>query len=214
MADEEVNMAETTAPVRLLLWDLGNVLVSLQRERFPRLLAEAMEVPIDDFHSEVFASGLFEALNEGKISATDFYRDVQDRTGRELPYPAFVKGWCDFLLARPKMEELLQRLHGKIPMWLLSNTDPLHHSWCLEHFTYLKMVTPQLTSYELGAMKPAPALYQRVLEELPVAAEAVLFFDDLVENVEGAKQAGMQAHLFTTPEACEEILQYSLPFSF
>jgi putative hydrolase of the HAD superfamily len=39
------------------------------------------------------------------------------------------------------------------------------------------------------------------LSELRVAPETVLFIDDLAQNVAGAKEAGLLAHHYTTPEA-------------
>jgi putative hydrolase of the HAD superfamily len=56
-------------------------------------------------------------------------------------------------------------------------------------------------SYELGTIKPEAAIYQHALKELNVAARDALFLDDRLDNVEGARAAGLHAELFTTWDA-------------
>ena len=48
-------------------------------------------------------------------------------------------------------------------------------------------------SSELGSRKPEPAAFLKVAELMKAEPQRILFFDDLAENVEGARQVGMQA---------------------
>jgi len=52
------------------------------------------------------------------------------------------------------------------------------------------------SSAELGCKKPDPKFFEMILEELKVDPQEVLFFDDEMENVEGAKSLGVQGFLF------------------
>jgi putative hydrolase of the HAD superfamily len=47
-------------------------------------------------------------------------------------------------------------------------------------------------SSELGVRKPDPRSFSLVAERMGVQASEVLFFDDSVENVDGAVSAGMR----------------------
>ena len=49
-------------------------------------------------------------------------------------------------------------------------------------------------SFELGMRKPDSEIFQFVLQDSNLSAEASLFIDDKIENVEGAKQAGLNAY--------------------
>ena len=53
-----------------------------------------------------------------------------------------------------------------------------------------------LVSYEVGFTKPDPRIYELCLSRLGVPAEAALFVDDRVDNVEAARRLGMQIVLF------------------
>ena len=53
-------------------------------------------------------------------------------------------------------------------------------------------------SYELGSVKPEPAIYEHCLQGLGVAAREAIFLDDRLENCHGAEQLGIAAVQFTS----------------
>jgi putative hydrolase of the HAD superfamily len=55
-------------------------------------------------------------------------------------------------------------------------------------------------SHELGLRKPERAAFERVCALTGTSAASILFFDDLAENVQAAKDAGFQGVLVKTPE--------------
>jgi HAD superfamily hydrolase (TIGR01509 family) len=50
--------------------------------------------------------------------------------------------------------------------------------------------TPIIFSYQHGACKPSPDLYEAVVRSTGVAAQATLLIDDAQTNVRGAEAAG------------------------
>jgi putative hydrolase of the HAD superfamily len=54
-------------------------------------------------------------------------------------------------------------------------------------------------SSELGLRKPERAAFEAIAEAIGISSSAMLFFDDTVENVEGARLAGLQAVHVRTP---------------
>jgi putative hydrolase of the HAD superfamily len=54
-------------------------------------------------------------------------------------------------------------------------------------------------SHEMGLAKPNQDIYQQLLLELGTTANRVLFFDDLLANVQGAAALGIQAVQVTGP---------------
>ena len=55
-------------------------------------------------------------------------------------------------------------------------------------------------SHQTGVLKPDEAAFTHVLDDLGVAPEAILFFDDNPGNVSAAKKMGMNAECAKTPE--------------
>jgi HAD superfamily hydrolase (TIGR01509 family) len=54
----------------------------------------------------------------------------------------------------------------------------------------------QFYSSELGVAKPDPAYFTAIVERLGIEPAEALFVDDRDDNVEGARQAGLQAEVF------------------
>ena len=63
----------------------------------------------------------------------------------------------------------------------------------------------------IGITKPDAAVYLHVCEQMGVEPARVMFTDDSAGNVEGARTAGLQAHLFESPSATRAILQSHVP---
>ncbi|MCE0536897.1 HAD family phosphatase [Kineosporia rhizophila] len=61
-------------------------------------------------------------------------------------------------------------------------------------------------SCDLGLVKPDPRIYRAVEERLGRPGPELVFFDDRPPNVTAARERGWQAHRWTTPEACREVL--------
>jgi putative hydrolase of the HAD superfamily len=68
------------------------------------------------------------------------------------------------------------------------------------HFDHLFL------SHETGFFKPEPAAYLEVIRKLALAPQQILFFDDKPENVDAARQTGMEAHVVNGPAAVRKVI--------
>jgi HAD superfamily hydrolase (TIGR01509 family) len=64
----------------------------------------------------------------------------------------------------------------------------------------LKLFRGIVVSGEEKLIKPEPEIYRLLCSRYGVAAEACVFVDDSLKNVEGARAAGMHGLLFMSPE--------------
>ena len=55
-------------------------------------------------------------------------------------------------------------------------------------------------SSTIGLRKPDAEAYDHVVQAIGVPAERIVFFDDLDENIEGARQRGLKAVLVTSTD--------------
>jgi HAD superfamily hydrolase (TIGR01509 family) len=62
-----------------------------------------------------------------------------------------------------------------------------------------------VVSYEVGCVKPDPAIYRICLERLGVPASSALFTDDRVVNLEAASCMGFQTLHFTGDESVDAL---------
>jgi len=92
-----------------------------------------------------------------------------------------------------EVPEVLRRLARRFHLGLLSNTQ----SFDLEFLDRSDLpLSARLFSYELGVLKPHPALFLRMADLLKLApSELLMVGDNLEDDVTGAEAAGWQALL-------------------
>jgi putative hydrolase of the HAD superfamily len=67
-----------------------------------------------------------------------------------------------------------------------------------------------IDSSEVGCRKPEPEIYELTTERLGIAPERILYLDDFLANVEGARGAGWDAIHVTGPEQALAALDLAL----
>ena len=128
--------------------------------------------------------------------------------GLDLPDRDMLEGWNAILGEPfPGVPALLKELAGKWPVYVFSNTNVAHVAhWKPRYREMLAPVREVIVSCELGTRKPRRDAFHKAAEQVGVAPEAILFLDDLEENVSGARAAGLQAEHVPSPRALPSIL--------
>jgi FMN phosphatase YigB (HAD superfamily) len=143
---------------------------------------------------------LYAEFATGRLTPEEFYQKLKERAGVRGDFEKFVADWCRIFFPMQGMEELFSRVEEKVAVGLLSDTDPIHWEYLLPRYPFLKRIKKPTLSYETGWMKPAPQAYLAAARDVGFPPERCFFTDDRPENVEGARQAGMESVLFTGPK--------------
>jgi HAD superfamily hydrolase (TIGR01509 family) len=184
-----------------LLLDFGNVLVEIDFSRVTAHWAAAARIEPAVLASRFSHDEPYRRHERAEIGIGDYFAALRANLGLELDDDTLLEGWnAVFVKEIPEVVATLPRLAGRLPLYLFSNTNHAHHQFfarryeeALAHFRRL------FVSHELGARKPEPEAFLKVADAIGVAPERVLFFDDLPENIEGARQAGMPGVLVSSP---------------
>ena len=95
----------------------------------------------------------------------------------------------------PGAKELLEALRGRYRLAALSNSNELHWERNTNELGILELFEFAISSHQVGLCKPDPDIYKVAIDRAKVSSpEAIVFFDDLVANVEAANSAGMRAY--------------------
>lgn len=200
--------------IRNILFDLGNVLVPVDRaiayyRLGPFLPPERARLLEEDraAFDRLFQDPL-QALETGRIDFARFRLETTNILGIRVGADEFHRIWCDMFRLDVAMVALGELLSERYATWLASNTSRVHYEWILERFPRIAFYRKAALSYELGVMKPAAAYYERTIALLSIDAAESVFIDDLEENVSGAVRAGMNGILFRGREALVEELRH------
>jgi FMN phosphatase YigB (HAD superfamily) len=195
-------------PPKILYFDLGKVLVEFSHERMCNQMAEVAGTTPEAVRQALF--GDTESLaaliryETGHITTDEFFDHFCQSTATKPDRKRLEGAVCDIFAPIEPMWELVGRLaRAGNRMAILSNTNRLQWEFISDgHYPLFATSQPTnafawaILSYEVEAMKPDRAIYDAAVERAGVAAHEVFFTDDRLENVEGAKSAGLDAVLF------------------
>jgi HAD superfamily hydrolase (TIGR01509 family) len=199
-----------TAPgsteIKLITFDLGNVLVKVDHLEFCRRLASLTQGAAEDVFDYVFNSTLEPGYDTGKITSQEFYQQIVAHFNVSLEFERFARWWNSLFSPMPGMAEVVARLARGYPLFLLSNTNALHFDYIQENYPLLNNFSHFVLSYQVGSRKPEPGIYASLLRQAGMPPENILFIDDKMPFVTAARAQGIRAWQFTGQEALKRQL--------
>lgn len=185
-----------------LLFDYGGVLVDLDKQRCIRAF-EALGFDIRPYLGTYAQAGFFSELERGVISVEGFCNKIREAAANDqFTDVQICNAWKAYLTGVPAERlEMLLKIGRHYPVYLLSNTNTIHWTMAEEdYFNYQghtvdDFFRKKFLSFEIGAEKPSPAIYQAVIDGIGCNPSDILFFDDSEVNCEAARQMGLQARL-------------------
>lgn len=200
------------APVKNIIFDLGGVLLNIDFKLTEEAFKKLGVTEFNNFYSKEAASHLFEKLETGDVSNEDFYVEMQQYCRPGTGFDEIQAAWNAILMNfRKESVTYLQKLKERYNLYLLSNTNSIHHvkfsSFFREEFGYEfdSNFIKAYYSHEMRRRKPYVETYLYVLENGGLDAASTLFIDDAGVNIEGAKKAGLQTHLLLPDERVERL---------
>jgi putative hydrolase of the HAD superfamily len=98
-----------------------------------------------------------------------------------------------------------------VHLYLLSNMPEATFNILLKKHAFLSHFRHHVISGKILLLKPEPAIYQHLVEATGIVPAESVFIDDLPRNVIAARESGLHAIQFTTPDACRAELRGYLP---
>lgn len=193
---------------KLILCDLGNVLLKFDHRIAVRKITEFTSVAFDDIYQFFFDSILTRKFEEGKISPLSFFEELDKRFDfKKLNFDGFVPIWGDIFSRNEGMLELLKVLKKKYKLHLVSNINQLHYEFIAEHFPdEIKIFDKIFLSYEVGFCKPAREIYSRAMEENGFSPDQTVYIDDREDLVKAASAFGINSVIFKSVASLREDL--------
>jgi glucose-1-phosphatase len=191
-------------PPKLVLFDLGGVVIDIDFHRIVKFWADAGKVPMQQLMPLIGplapSNEAFHQFERGEISSEQFFEATASRTGLNLTPSEWLDGWnAVFIGEYAGTQELLSQLKREgAHLMALSNINVPHHFVTTTRFAPLLTAFERVFySHEMGLRKPEHTCFQAICQATGFAAKDILFFDDMETNVSGARAAGLQAQVFT-----------------
>lgn len=183
--------------IRNLLFDLGGVIMDIERSRCVEAFRELGLENADHMLGVASQKGAFGQLEEGSIDACTFRAEIRAAIGRPVSDAVIDAAFTRFLIGIPRKRlEYLRSLRGRYGIYMLSNTNPIMwNGFIAEQFrqegrdinAYFDGI---VTSFEAKCMKPDPRIFGYAASHLGIDPAETLFLDDAEVNCRAAVGLG------------------------
>ncbi len=182
-------------PVEALLFDLGGVIVDVDFARVTRRWAAHAGGDAATLHARYAPDEYYRRHERGAIPDEAYWAALRGTLGIDICDAQFLDGWnAIFAGIIPGARDWIAPICARYPAYVFSNTNPAHERfWMAEYGETLAPFRKVFVSSSLGLRKPDKAAFDHVAREMGVPVSRILFFDDSLANVEGARAAGLQA---------------------
>jgi glucose-1-phosphatase len=189
--------------IKNIIFDLGGVILNIDIKLTEKALRD---LGIDNLSQQGTMSHLpsfFREYEAGKMDDAAFIKSVKALSVKSLTDEDVINAWNALLLDFPKERlDLLRSLKERYRLFLLSNTNSIHHRKFQQDLytqtgVYLEdFFEKTYYSHNVGLCKPDTAIFQLVINENNLDPAETLFVDDTESNMTGAKETGLQvAHI-------------------
>jgi FMN phosphatase YigB (HAD superfamily) len=185
-----------------LLFDLGRVVLDIDFNKTLECWAGHADCEPEHLIGRFARDDIYQRHETGKIGDSEYFAALRASLGVDLSDAQFLEGWNAIFAGEvPGIAPLLERAAQRLPLYAFSNTNPAH----AEHFSQayagvLGHFREMFLSSAIGLRKPDAAAYDHVVKAIGVPASRIVFFDDLAENIEGARARGLTAVHVTSPD--------------
>lgn len=194
--------------IKLVLFDMGKVILDFDHHKISVRLAKISGLPLNVVHAAVFKTREEIAFEKGFMSPKAFFARLKRKLRLKLSYKRFIPLWNDIFRPMPGMGALVTELRKKRrPLAMLSNTNKLHFDYVKSKYPVIGKFDRYFLSYKLGLRKPDKRIYAAVLKLTGLEPREIIYFDDVPDFVRAASKMGYNAHLMESSEKCGKALK-------
>ena len=192
---------------KLVLFDLGGVVVEVESDRLVLQVAQLLGRPFDEVQAAVYHDELLLPFELGRIRAQAYYEGLKAKLKIPWTYEQFVRAWNGIFRENKDVTFIMERLRRRHTLMALTNTNELHLGFIQKTVTSLGMLTDWIASCDVGLRKPDPRIYLLALERANAKPSEAVYVDDRPEMVEAGRGVGLHAIRFENSRQLEQDLQ-------
>ena len=188
--------------IKAIIWDMGGVILKTYFPEHRVQLADRFGMTRERLEEIVFESDTSKMAEVGMITRKEHQQNIKELLNlKDTEIEDFFNEFWAGDRIDEEIIEFIKSIRTKYLVGLLSNAWPnTRMNVSNEHYDFFDIFDATIFSAEVGFAKPDPKMYNLILSKLGVSAEEALFIDDFKENIEGAKNVGLNTIHFNNTE--------------
>jgi putative hydrolase of the HAD superfamily len=195
----------STDLIRTIIFDADGVLIN--GEKFSAVLVHDYKIDSEKVH-EFFTTKFQECL-VGKADLKQSITPYLASFGWTGTVDDLLQYWfkAEHSLNETLLQYVRQLRESGVQVVLATNQEKYRTQYMLDHMGFGTAFDKIYSSAHLGLKKPAVEFFAKIVEELGVGKQEVLFWDDDQNNVEGARTYGIHAEYYSNYENFMQVMQ-------
>lgn len=202
-------MSVTAIPRRVVVFDIGGVLLNWNPRHLYRMLFAGDEDAMEDFLANVCTVEWNERQDAGRTFAEAHAELLPRHADKTHLIEAFGKRF-DEMIAGPiegTVDILADLKRAGVPRYALTNWSAETFPPARARYEFLSWFDGIVVSGEEGVIKPDARIFRILLERYRIAPEDAVFIDDNPANAAAAQALGIHGIHFQSPERLRRELE-------
>lgn len=181
--------------IQALLFDLGGVLLDIDFMRAFSAWSRFSTLTAEEMHSAFQFDEYYQRHERGEISAKEYFAHLQNTLKISGSTSDMCDGWnAIFVEEITETRRMVNAARSRLPCYMFTNTNATHlAAWTTSFPQLVEPFKVVFASSEMGLRKPESKAFEHIASNIGVPPASIMFFDDLLENVQGAQDAGFCA---------------------
>lgn len=199
--------------IKAIVFDYGGVIINIDYQATIDAFNQLGTIEFEELYSQASQSNLFNQIETGQISGQYFINQILDYLPPGTSPNRVVSAWNQMIQDVPvERVELLLRLKKEgYKIILLSNTNEIHIELANRRWALASNQSPEeifdsvYYSHEVKMRKPNSEIFEFVCSEHQLKPSEVLFIDDSIQHIQGAKSIGINAIHLTGNQTIQDL---------
>jgi glucose-1-phosphatase len=179
--------------VKALLFDLGGVVIDIDFNLVFLRWAKYANRRVEEIMSRFSFDQFYKAHERGEIESNEYFESLRKSLGIDISDLQFEDGWNSIYKGEiPGIAKLFRKAKGNLPLHAFTNSNHLHQRvWSKKFSDILSNFQIVFNSSDIGKRKPEAEAFQMIADTIGIHLSEMIFYDDSIENIIGAKKVGL-----------------------
>lgn len=181
---------------KAVVFDFGNVLGLFDHMKACKRLAVHSKIATaKDIYAFAIPSAINAERETGKMSPKEFFTrlSAEFNFDSSLSFEEFFGIWGDIFTPNKAIENIVQTLWQKLPIFVLSNSEEPHWQYIQQvpvMQKYFSKPEQQICSFRVGARKPDKKIFEEALNRSGLSSKEIVYIDDVPEYADAFWKMG------------------------